>query len=183
VVPRRLFPGGPKIRTLDELLDAPHKAVDQLVGKLVGSEIGLTDEERKSSLFRFCALFPGLPVLLMRRASTPESLDPPDPNPHRNGEYWTLIGPLNDDLYQWAMALPLDKDGTRRNDQRWEAHAVAKPLRFVHAAVVAPATGGPGLGPQIIVQRKDRQILRHQDRHGPHGWVVGPHVGGCPDSV
>jgi hypothetical protein len=161
------------------LVEAPQKAIDTLVGRLMDANLDLTKEERESSLLRLCGLFPGLPVLLMRRASEKKYLDPRDPSDpdHRlHGQYWTLLGPMNDRLYQWAMALPLDDTGARMNTQKWEAIAIAKPLSFVHAAAVAAGEGGPGLGPQIIVRRSHRTILIHRDRFGVDGWITGPPV-------
>ncbi len=135
----------PLFESLSEAFEQPLAVLDRIIGILVGREASLTTSQRKSNLLSLAPLFPGLPIVLMRRYRNESDL--------WKSPYWTLLGPWGTGIYDMILALPPE------NDQGWEAVGVARPFSLVHGGIVAPNFKKIGGGPQVLMSPEDVILL------------------------
>ena len=150
---------GALFESLSEAFEQPQAVLEKIIGALVGRDISLTTSQRKSNLLALAPLFPGLPMVLMRRYREEGDL--------WKSPYWTLLGPWGRGIYDMILALP------PKNDQEWEAVGVARPFSLVHGGMVAPNFKKIGGGPQVLMSPEDVILLAppHRNRLG----AVAPH--------
>jgi hypothetical protein len=135
----------PLFESLAQAFESPQAVLDKIIGSLTGRDISLTPGQRRSSRLSLAPLFPGLPIVLMRRYGKEDDL--------WKSPYWTLLGPWSRAAYDTMLALP------PKNNQEWEAVGVARPLSLVHGGIVAPNFQKVGHGPQVLVRREDIILL------------------------
>jgi hypothetical protein len=172
--------------TFQDLIIAPQEGLDRLIdrlagldhsiSRLIGAGARLKPAFRKSSILGVAPTLPGLPILLMRRASCRNGLfgracegDNGGHAAHPGGDatFWTLLGPWSEELYDSALALPEPTKQLRevwRNDQSWEAFGVARPFSIVHGGLAATDFGKPGGGPQVVAKPEDVIMLKVRQR-------------------